>query len=174
MLVAVGMILLVAPRSVGFAVLLGRLWPVFLVLGGLFRVAGFAIERRPRSPVGGALLVAVGLVLLVARIDSDSSPLTIYGKYWIVVLGIYSLAELLRFYSHRQGEGPQPRLFSTGKLLTVLLIAGTGILSGRIAGRSESLFSMVRIPAGLASLSDSAGPQSYNFDDAPSIEGTSG
>lgn len=172
-LVTIGVILLVAPRSVGFAVWLGRLWPLFLVLAGLFRIAGFAIERRPRSPLGGALLVALGIVLLAARIDPESSPLAIYGKYWLVVLGIYSLAELLRFYSYRQGEGPQPRLFSTAKLLMVLLIAGTGILSGRIAGKGMSLLSTVRIPASLANLTDSGGLQSYSFDDAPSITETS-
>src|SRR5262249_18257132 len=174
MLVAVGVILLVAPRSVGFAVLLGRLWPLFLVLAWLFGIAGFAIDRRPRSPLGGALLMAVGIMLLVARADSESSVLAIYGKYWIVVLGVYSLAELLRFYSHRQEEGPQPRFFSTAKLLMVLLIAGTGILSGRIAGNSTSLLSMIRLPAGLATLTDSGGPQSYTFDDAPSTTETSG
>src|SRR5262249_21748996 len=69
---------------------------------------------------------------------------------------------------------PQPKLFSTGKLLMIFLIAGTGILSGRIAGSSRSLLSMVRIPASLASLPDSGSPQSYSFDDAPSITETSG
>src|SRR5262245_48105083 len=174
MLVAVGLILLVAPRSVGLTVWLGRLWPLFLILAGLFRVAGFAIEHRPRSPLGGALLIAVGTMLLVARIDTGSSALAVYGKYWIVVLGIYSLTELLRFYSYRHGEGPQPRLFSAGKLLMILLIAGTGILSGRIAGRGESLLSAVRIPASLASLTDTGGPQIYSFDDSPSITETNG
>ena len=33
-----------------------RLWPIFLVLAGLVRVAGFFFDRDPRSPVGGMLL----------------------------------------------------------------------------------------------------------------------
>src|SRR5262249_36324552 len=147
------------PRSVGLAVWLERLWPVFLVLAGLLSVAGFAIERRPRSPLGGALLVALGTVLLVGRIDSPSDPVKTYGKYWILVLGIYSLAELLRFYSHRHGEGQQPRLFSVPKLITILLIAGTGILSNRVAGKGQSFLEMARIPAGLAVLGDSGSPR---------------
>jgi DUF4097 and DUF4098 domain-containing protein YvlB len=174
MLVAVGVILLIAPRSVGLAAWLGRLWPLFLVLAGLFRVAGFAIERRPRSPLGGALLVAVGIVLLVAKTDSEPNLLAIYGKYWIVVLGIYSLAELLRFYSHRQGDGAQPRLFSIPKLLTILFIGGTGILSGRAADTSRALFSSVRIPASLASLTDSGAPHTYTFEDPPRVIETGG
>jgi DUF4097 and DUF4098 domain-containing protein YvlB len=173
-LVAAGVVLLIAPRGVGLAVWLERLWPLFLILAGLLRVAGFAIERRPRSPLGGALLVAIGTVLLAARIGSDSNPLRIYGKYWIVVLGIYSLAELLRFYSFRHGDGHPPRLFSVPKLMMIMLIAGTGILSNRVAGSSRKLLEVARIPAGLAFLNDSAVPHAYNFEDAPAVTETSG
>jgi hypothetical protein len=173
-LVVTGVILLIALGSVGFAVWLGRLWPLFLILAGLFRVASFAIGPRPRSPLGGMLLAAVGLVLLAGKIDSQSNPLAIYGTYWIVVLGIYSAAELLRFYCHRQGDGPQPRFFSIPKFLVVLLIASTGILSGRIAGKTRSLFSMVKVPASLANLTDSAGPRAYSFEDPASVTEVTG
>jgi DUF4097 and DUF4098 domain-containing protein YvlB len=168
-LVFAGVILLIAPQSAGLAVWLGRVWPLFLVLAGLFRVAGFAIERKPRSPLGGALLVAVGLVLLAGRVDSESNALAIYGKYWMVVLGVYSSAELLRFYSHRHGEGPQPKFFSISKLLVVLLIVSTGILSSRLAAGSMRLFSVIRIPESLASLADSGGIRPYTFEDTSSV-----
>jgi DUF4097 and DUF4098 domain-containing protein YvlB len=173
-LVGVGLVLLIAPQSIRFSVWLRWLWPLFLVLAGLFRVAGFAIERRPRSPLGGALLVAVGMVLLLGRIGSESSALAIYGKYWILVLGIYSSAELLRFYSHRQGDGQHPKFFSLSKLLAVLFIASTGILSSRLAGRSESVLSMVRIHASLASLTDAGGVHTYRFEDPPSLTEVNG
>jgi len=172
--VAAGVALIIAPRNLGLAVWLERLWPMFLVLAGLLSFAGFAIERRPRSPLGGALLVAVGSLLLAGRIDSHSGPVRTYGKYWILVLGIYSLAELLRFYSHRHGEGQQPRLFSVPKLITILLIAGTGILSNRVAGKGQSLLEMAKIPAGLAVLNGSGGPHPYSFEDPPTIAGTGG
>jgi len=172
LLVAGGVALLIVPRSVGLAVWLERLWPMFLILAGLLSVAGFAIERRPRSPLGGALLVAVGSLLLVGRIDSHSDPVRTYGRYWILVLGIYSLAELLRFYSHRQGEGKQPKLFSIPKLIMVLLITGTGILSNRVAGKTQSLLAMAKIPSNLAILSDSGGPNSYSFEDPPTVTDT--
>ena len=171
-LVGIGLILLAVPRNLGFAVWLGRVWPLFLVLAGLFRVIGFAIERRPRSPLGGALLAAVGLVLLASRIEPESNLFAIYGKYWIVVLGIYSLAEMVRFYSHRQGDGAQPRLFSIPKLLMVMLIAGTGILSSRVAGSRKSMLSMLRIPSGQSSLTDSGTLQTYTFEDPPSLAET--
>jgi DUF4097 and DUF4098 domain-containing protein YvlB len=173
-LVAMGVILLLALGSVGFALWLGGLWPLFLILAGLFSVAGFVMAHRPRSPLGGMLLVAVGIILLLGRIGSESNPLAVYGTYWIVVLGIYSAAELLRFYCHRQGEGPQPRFFSIRKVLVVLLIASTGILSGRIARRSKPWLSTVSIPASLASLTESGGPRAYSFEDPASVTDVSG
>ena len=38
-----------------------RLWPVFLVCAGIVRVMGFAAERKPKSPLGGMLLIILGL-----------------------------------------------------------------------------------------------------------------
>jgi DUF4097 and DUF4098 domain-containing protein YvlB len=169
-----GVILLVALGSVGFAAWLGRLWPLFLVLAGLLRVAGFAIERRPRSPLGAMLLSALGLVLLLGRIDSESNPLAMYGTYWIVVLGIYAASELLRFYCHPQSEGTQARFFSIPKLLAVLVIASTGIVSARIAERSKLWPSMIKLPASLANLAESRGPQDYNFEDPPIVADVTG
>jgi len=166
-LVAGGMITLIAPRAIGMAAGLMQLWPLFLILAGLLRIAGFVIERRPRAPLGAAFLVAAGILLLVAQ-NTESNLLEVYGKYWILVLAVYSSAELLRFYSHRSGDGPEPRLFSLPKLLAVMLIASTGVLSSRFAARTSSLLSILRVPGSVSGVSDSVS-RAYNFEDPATV-----
>ncbi|MCI0660684.1 MAG: hypothetical protein L0220_06395, partial [Acidobacteria bacterium] len=51
-LIGLGVLFFVAPERVFIVQLLTRFWPLFLVLAGLVRVAGYLIDRHPRSPVG--------------------------------------------------------------------------------------------------------------------------
>ena len=142
------------------------LWPLFFVCMGVIRVMGFAVQRKPRSPMGGTLLIFIGVLFFASRFHSDLNALRIYGKYWLVLLAIFAAVELLRFYSHRHSEGPTPRMFSPGRLCIVGLIVITGILANRVGG-SSSLLSALKLPTFLSGIRDSVVGQAYNFVDSP-------
>src|ERR1051325_8454105 len=65
LLVAVGLAIFLAPSGSGLGGWLMRLWPVFMICAGVVRVMGYAVERKPRSPMGGTLLIIIGAVFFV-------------------------------------------------------------------------------------------------------------
>lgn len=145
-----------------------RLWPVFLVCAGIVRVMGFAAERKPRSPLGGMLLIIVGLLFFANRLHPDLNVAQVYGRYWVLLLAVFAAVELVRFYSHPQHGGTPPKLFTADKLVIILFIVGTGVLANRAAGNS-SLFSALRLPRFLSGLRDSVVGEAYAFTDDPFV-----
>ena len=143
------------------------LWPLFLVCMGIVRVMGFAVERKPRSPLGGTLLISIGVLFLASRFHSDLNGLRVYGRYWLVLLAIFAAVELLRYYSHRHAEGAPPRMFTAGRLIVIGLIVGTGVLANRVAGTNPSLLSSLKLPGVLGGIRDSVVGETFTFTDAP-------
>jgi DUF4097 and DUF4098 domain-containing protein YvlB len=127
---------------------------------------GFAVERKPRSPVGGTLLIIIGLLFFVSRFHSDLNALQVYGRYWVLLLAVFAGVELVRYYSHRQSEGPPPRLFTPSRVVIILFIIGTGVLANR-AANNPSLLSAIRLPRFLSGLRDSVVGEAYPFSDKP-------
>ncbi len=164
LLLAAGLVLVLAPAGSGVAGWLIALWPVFLICAGVVRVMGFAVERKPRSPLVGMLLIIVGVLFLVARFQPALNALQVYGRYWILLLAVYASVELVRYYSHRQTEGPPPRVFTPMRVLVVLLIVFTGVLANRAASK-PSVLSALRLPAFLSGLRDSVVGETYAFTD---------
>jgi hypothetical protein len=121
------------------------MWPVFLILAGAARVVCFAMERRPRSPVDGIILMGLGGFFLAIRVSPALHPLQVYGRYWIVALGLFAGAELIRYYSHRPAHGPQPRIFSGWRIAVAALIVITGIAASR-AGGDPRVVESLRLP----------------------------
>ncbi|HKP12678.1 MAG TPA: hypothetical protein VJZ91_11225, partial [Blastocatellia bacterium] len=117
LLVGVGVLVLLAPAGFGVRGWLMRLWPTLLIFAGVIRVMGFAVERKPRSPVGGMLLITIGALFFAGRFHTDLNAVALYGRYWILLLLIFAGIELVRFYSHRNTYGPPPRLFSAGRVI---------------------------------------------------------
>src|SRR5262245_28804667 len=85
-----------------------QLWPVFLICAGVVRVMGFAVERKPRSPLIGMLLIIVGVLFLAARFQPGLNALQIYGRYWVLLLLVFASVDLVRYYSHRHTDVPPP------------------------------------------------------------------
>jgi len=168
LLVGIGLLLVFAPARSGFAGWLMQLWPVFLICAGVVRVMGYAVERKPRSPVGGMLLILVGVLFLVARFQPGLNALQVYGRYWVLLLIIFAGVELVRHYSHRHTEGPPPRVFTPMRVVIVLLIVVSGVFANRAANRSSAL-SALRLPAFLSGLRDSVVGNAYAFTDQPMI-----
>ncbi|MEN3333097.1 MAG: lia operon protein LiaG [Blastocatellia bacterium] len=166
LLVGVGVLVLLAPAGLGVRGWLMRLWPILLICAGVIRVMGFAVERKPRSPVGGMLLIIIGALFFISRFHSDLNAVALYGRYWMLLLLIFAGIELVRFYTHRHAYGPPPRLLTVGRILVVVFIISTGVLANRMAN-SPAVLSALQLPRFLDSLRDSVAGQSFDFTDAP-------
>ncbi len=168
LLLAAGVVLVLAPAGSGIAGWLMQLWPVFLICAGVVRVMGFAVERKPRSPLVGMLLIIVGVLFLAARFQPGLNALQVYGRYWVLLLIVFASVELVRYYSHRHTEGPPPRVLTPMRVLVVLLIVVTGVFASRVANK-PSLLSALRLPGFLSGLRDSVVGEAYTFTDQPVV-----
>ena len=168
LLLAAGLVLVLAPARSGIAGWLMQLWPVFLICAGVVRVMGFAVERKPRSPLVGMLLIIVGVLFLAARFQPGLNALQVYGRYWVLLLVVFASVELVRYYSHRHTEGPPPRVLTPMRVLVVLLIVVTGVFANR-AANNPSVLSALRLPGFLSGLRDSVVGETYAFTDQPVI-----
>ncbi len=166
LLVGIGLAIFLSPPGSGLTVWLMRLWPIFMICAGVVRVMGYAVERKPRSPMGGMILIVIGVLFFVSRFHSDLNALEIYGRYWVLLLAVFAGVELIRYYSHRHTEGPQPRVLTIGRVIIVALIVATGVLANRFANNPSAL-SALKLPNFLSSVRDSVVGQAYAFSDSP-------
>src|SRR5215813_3965158 len=165
-LILAGLVFFAALSGVGAAKWLLGLWPVLMLIMGVAGVMGFAIERKPRSPVSGMLLIFIGVLFGAARLHSDLNAIQIYGRYWILLLGVFAAVELVRHYSHRQTEGAPPRLLTFGKALLVFFLVTTGVLAGRVT-TNGSVMTSIKLPGFLNNLRDSFLGETYTFTNEP-------
>ncbi len=126
-LIGLGVLFFVAPER-NFAVqILMRFWPVFLILAGTVRVAGYLIDRHPRSPIGGMMIAAIGGILLSANLLGDRSLIQILGKYWFWILLAFIAGRVLKQYTHRIEDGVRTNAFAPGAVALMVLILGGGM-----------------------------------------------
>lgn len=164
LLLGAGLVLVLAPAGSGVTGWLIALWPLFLICAGVVRVMGFAVERKPRSPLVGMLLIIVGVLFLAARFQPGLNALQVYGRFWVLLLVVFAGVELVRYYSHRHTEGPPPPVLTPLRVLIVLLIVATGVLANRAANQ-PSVLSALRLPSFLSGLRDSVVGETYAFTD---------
>ncbi len=169
LLLITGGLLLALPASRAMAVdWLMKLWPIFLICAGVIRVMGFAVERKPRSPIGGTVLIAVGMLFLAGRLHADLNVLQVYGRYWPVLLALYGSVELIRFYTHRHTDRSPARVLTVGRALVILSIILTGVVANRLA-TNPSVLSALRLPDFLNSIRDAVVGKSFVFTDEPFV-----
>lgn len=132
-LIGLGVLLFAAPGGTSITYWLAKLWPVFLILGGLVRLAGFLIDRHPHSPVVGMMITAIGGILLAANFRGDRSLLVLFGNYWFWLLLALVIGRILRQSLHRIEDGPRPRSFSPGASFLMILLMGGGLTSNYLA-----------------------------------------
>ena len=125
-LIVIGALFFVAPEQAFAVRWLMRLWPVALILAGLVRVAGYLIDRHPRSPVGGTMLTAIGGILLSANLIGHNYG-QIPGKYWFWILLAFIAGRLLKQYTYRMDDGRRPNTFSPGAIVVMIIIVGVGL-----------------------------------------------
>ena len=131
-------------RSQAFGLLI-RLWPVFLVLAGAVRVTGFLLDRQPRSPVGGMLVIALGGILLAAGFREEHGLLHIFGKYWFFLLLAFIAGRVIAEYGRTPDYGIKRRPFVGGTLVAALLISAAG-LGAHFVSRSPELSLKLQAP----------------------------
>lgn len=138
-LIGLGLLFFLAPER-GFVFgLLARYWPVFLILAGLVRVAGYLIDRHPKSPVGGMIITALGGIILAANLTGRHSFLQIAGQYWFWLLLALIAGRVLRQYTHRFEDGQRAGAFSPGAVVLMILIAGGGLAANVLSTRPQYL-----------------------------------
>src|SRR5262245_17618330 len=126
-LIVIGVLFFVAPQQAMAIQWLIDLWPVALILAGFVRVAGYLIDRHPRSPAGGIMIMAIGGIWLSANLLDHNSLLLILGKYWFWILLAFIAGRLLKQYTHRIEDGVRPNAFSPVAIVIMLLIIGVGL-----------------------------------------------
>jgi Putative adhesin len=138
-LIGLGILLFIAPERVTVVQIFMRFWPLFLLLAGLVRVAGFLIDRHPTSPVGGMMITAIGAVLLASNLRNEHSLLQIVGNHWFWLLLALVMGKVMRQYLHRIEDGPRPYAFSPVTIVFMLLIVCGGLTANYLAKRSQVL-----------------------------------
>lgn len=141
-LIGLGVLFFVAPERAFAVQILMRFWPVFLILAGIVRVAGYVIDRHPRSPVGGMMIAAIGGVLLSANLLGHNSFILILGKYWFWILLALIVGRVLKQYTHRIEDGARANAFSPGAIAVMLLIVGSGLAANFAIQRGQTGFNL--------------------------------
>lgn len=137
-LIGLGFFFFMAPEQAYLVQLLKKFWPLFLVLAGVVRLAGYLIDRHPRSPVGSLLLTALGGILLAINVRGETSLAAIIGHYWFWFLLAFVLGRVLRQYTATAAPGKSLRALSPGAVFVMLLIAATG-LSANFLSKNDQL-----------------------------------
>ncbi len=141
-LIGLGVLFFVAPERAFAVQVLMRFWPIFLILAGIVRVAGYLIDRHPRSPLGGMMFAAIGGILLSANLLGHNSFILILGKYWFWILLAFIAGRVLKQYTHRIEDGARANAFSPGAIAVMLLIVGSGLAASFAIQRGQTGFNL--------------------------------
>src|SRR5215475_11391119 len=141
-LIVIGVLFFIAPEQSIAVRWLMLLWPVALILAGLVRVAGYLIDRHPRSPAGGLMIAAIGGIRLSANLLHHNSLILILGKYWFWILLAFVAGRLLKQYTHRIEDGARPNAFSPGAIVVMILIVGAGLAASFAAKNGQGEFNL--------------------------------
>jgi DUF4097 and DUF4098 domain-containing protein YvlB len=152
-LVSLGLLFFIAPERSYLVHGLVRYWPIFLILAGVVRFGGYLLDRQPRSPMGGLLLMTLGGILLAANLQGETNLLTIFGRSWFFLLLAFIAGRVLRQYTHRPEDGRGPRAFSPAAIIFMLLLTGGGLAAHRIARDNQAL-SRLHLPVSLGDVRD--------------------
>lgn len=138
-LIGLGVLVFLAPEQSFVVRALMRYWPLFLLLAGVVRVMSHLLDGRPRSPVGGVMMTAIGGILLAANLRDEHSPLQLLGQYWFWVLLAFIAGRVLRQYTQRAVDRARPRAFSFGAVVLMILLIGSGLTASFLTKHGERL-----------------------------------
>src|SRR5262249_43778987 len=113
----------------------------------------------------GMVLMVVGVLLLIGRLQAGLNPVQLYGRYWPVLLVIFASVEIVRHYSHRPYEAPPKPAFRFSRGFIAGFIVATALVANYVARRSPSLLTAIQLPRCLTDFRDSVTGQQYSFSD---------
>jgi uncharacterized membrane protein HdeD (DUF308 family) len=138
-LIALGVLFFIEQERHFVVQILTQYWPIFLIIAGLVRISGYLIDRHPRSPQGGMIIMALGGMLLAANLRGEHSIVRIFGNYWFWLLLALIIGRILHQYTHRRDDGPRPSAFSPAAIALMVLIAGSGLAANYLARKTQPL-----------------------------------
>jgi DUF4097 and DUF4098 domain-containing protein YvlB len=166
-LIGLGMLFFIGQERHFAVEILTQYWPVFLIIAGLVRVTGYLIDRHPRSPLGGMIIMAVGGILLSANLRGEHSIIRIFGHYWFWVLLALIIGRILHQYTHRHEDGPRPAAFSAPAIILMMLIAGSGLAANYLAKKAQNVSPMNLGAAHIGDLRDYVFGRQVAIEDEP-------
>lgn len=152
-LISLGALVFLAPEQNFVVGALMRYWPLFLLLAGVVRVMSHLLDGRPRSPMGGVMMTAIGAILLTANLRGENSPLQLLGQYWFWLLLAFIAGRVLRQYTQRAVDRARPRAFSFGAVVLMILLIGSGLTASFLTKHGHRLRQLV-VPSRLVADGD--------------------
>ena len=93
---------------------------------------------RRRSPIGGLILIVIGVFFLVVTLRPDFNPWPVFAHYWPVILIVIGLGKIWDVYANRQ-EG-EPAVRHSGALAAlVILVVLFGLAVWKGSGEATTL-----------------------------------
>ncbi len=166
-LIGVGLLFFIGQERHYAVEILTRYWPLFLIIAGLVRVTGYLIDRHPRSPLGGMIIIALGGILLSANLRGEQSIIRIFGHYWFWVLLALIIGRILHQYTHRLEDGPRPAAFSVAAIVLMMFIAGSGLAANYLAKKAQNVSPMNLGAAHIGDLRDYVFGRQVAIEDEP-------
>lgn len=80
------------------------------------------VPRRRRSPIGGLILIVVGVFFLVVTLRPDFNPWPVFAHYWPVILIVIGVGKIWDVYANRQGGEPAIRHSGALAALVILVV----------------------------------------------------
>jgi hypothetical protein len=80
------------------------------------------VPRRRRSPIGGLILILIGVFFLVVTLRPDFNPWPVFAHYWPVILIVIGLGKIWDVYANRQGGEPAIRHSGAFAALVILVM----------------------------------------------------
>jgi Putative adhesin/Domain of unknown function (DUF5668) len=166
-LIGLGLLFFIEQERLFVVQILTRYWPLFLIIAGLIRVSGYLIDRHPRSPLGGMIIMAVGGILLSANLRGEHSIIRIFGLYWFWLLMALIIGRILHQYTHRLEDGPRPAAFSPAAIILMIFIAGSGLAANYLAKKAQKLPAVDLGVANIGELSNYVFGNQIELEDEP-------
>ncbi len=124
--------------------------------------------RRRRSPIGGLILIVVGVLFLLLKFHPELDPWPILARYWPVILIVIGIGKIWDAYLYRQNPDAPPAARHSGlwvALAILLVLFGLALWKGRKGNYmrhetqsldrqgAHTLSADIEIPAGTLKLS---------------------
>jgi hypothetical protein len=124
--------------------------------------------RRRRSPIGGLILIVIGLLFLLLKFHPELDPWPIFARYWPVILIVIGIGKIWDAFLYRQNPDSPPAARHSGMwvaLAILFVLFGLALWKGRAGNYmrhetqsidrqgAHTVSANIEIPAGTLKLS---------------------